>query len=114
VCTVCVYCQELLISYPQLVSSGVVDLSAGGALPLHLAAAGGHLDVVRALLAAGAPLEATEGKGQTALQVRHTAETGHFGVSRLQCTNHCKLLLLTSSDQQSRMQSPKGAASRGA
>lgn len=72
---VCIHFQELLISHPQLVPSGVVDLSAGGALPLHLAAAGGYLEVVRALLAAGAPLEATDGKGQTALQVRHTAET---------------------------------------
>ncbi len=56
-------------SHPALVPSAVGDLSAGGALPLHLAAAGGCVDLVLALLAAGAPLEARDGKGLTALQV---------------------------------------------
>jgi ankyrin repeat protein len=61
--------QVLISTHPGLVPSGVCDLSAGGALPLHLAAAGGWVDVVQALLAAGAPLEAKDGKGLTALQV---------------------------------------------
>jgi hypothetical protein len=61
--------QELIAAHPQLVPAAVGDLSAGDALPLHLAAAGGCVDVVQVLLAAGAPLEAKDGKGQTALQV---------------------------------------------
>lgn len=61
--------QELMHAHPHLVPGAVGDLSAGGALPLHLAAAGGCVDVVQALLAAGAPLEAKDGKGLTALQV---------------------------------------------
>lgn len=65
----CALVQELISAHPGLVASAVGDLSAGGALPLHLAAAGGCVDVVQALLAVGAPLEAKHGKGLTALQV---------------------------------------------
>jgi hypothetical protein len=65
----CALVQALVSAHPGLVPSGLCDLSAGGALPLHLAAAGGCVDVVHALLAAGAPLEAKDGKGLTALQV---------------------------------------------
>jgi ankyrin repeat protein len=63
--------QELIAAHPQLLPTAVRDLSAGGALPLHLAAAGGCVDVVQVLLAAGAPVEAKDGKGLTALQVSH-------------------------------------------
>lgn len=61
--------QELVAAHPQLLPSAVADLSGGGSLPLHLAAASGCVATVQALLAAGAPLEAKDGKGQTALQV---------------------------------------------
>lgn len=65
----CLSPQELISAHPGLLPSCVHDLSAGGALPLQLAAAGGYVDVVQLLLAAGAPLEAKDGKGLTALQV---------------------------------------------
>lgn len=38
-------------------------------MPLHVAVRGGHLDALKALLSAGAPLEAKDGNGRTALQV---------------------------------------------
>lgn len=78
--------QALLKYHPQIVPGAVGDLSAGGALPLHLAAAGGCVGVVLALLAAGAPLEARDGKGLTALQV-------HSALPRLVASNPCLQLL---------------------
>jgi hypothetical protein len=88
--------QELLISHPQIVPAAVGDLSAGGALPLHLAAAGGCVGVVLALLAAGAPLEARDGKGLTALQVcsappRVAASTGCLQLLGVLPGQHIKL-----------------------
>jgi ankyrin repeat protein len=65
----CLAPQELISAHPGLLQSAVHDLSSGGALPLQLAAAGGYVDVVQLLLTAGAPLEAKDGKGLTALQV---------------------------------------------
>lgn len=48
-------------------------------MPLHAAVRAGRLDALRALLAAGAPLEAKDGNGRTALQV------GRDGRMRLVC-----------------------------
>lgn len=78
--------QALLRYHPQIVPGAVGDMSAGGALPLHLAAAGGCVGVVLALLAAGAPLEARDGKGLTALQV-------HSALPRLVASSPCLQLL---------------------
>jgi ankyrin repeat protein len=46
-----------------------MDLSSGGQLPLHLAAAAGSTEVLQLLLAAGADVDAKNGTGETALQV---------------------------------------------
>lgn len=63
------YLQEIIASQPDLVPSSVLDLSSGGQLPLHLAAAAGSVGVLRLLLAAGADVRATNGTGETPLQV---------------------------------------------
>jgi hypothetical protein len=61
--------QELLSScLPDLLPSSVLDLSSGGQLPLHLAAAAGNVGVMRLLIDAGAQLEAVNGLRETALQ----------------------------------------------
>jgi hypothetical protein len=46
-----------------------MDLSSGGQLPLHLAAAAGSAEVLTLLLAAGTDVEAKNGSRETALQV---------------------------------------------
>lgn len=51
-----------------------------GRTALHLAAAGGHADVVAALLLAGCDVNITDGAGCTALQ--HAAADGHLEVVR--------------------------------
>ena len=52
-----------------------------GATPLHLAAAGGHLELARWLLESGAPPDATDSGGNTPLQGATLA--GHLEVARL-------------------------------
>lgn len=66
-CMIC--CQALLDLNPGMVAQSIRDLSSGGQLPLHLAAASGALDVLQLLLAAGADVAAQNGYGETALQV---------------------------------------------
>eukprot|EP00775_Hariotina_reticulata_P009341 gene9341-9504_t len=67
--------QELLSTcQPDLLPSSVPDLSSGGQLPLHLAAAAGNIGMMRLLMAAGAQLEAVNGLGETALQVAQRCE----------------------------------------
>lgn len=61
--------QGIIAAHPGLLSGSVVDLSSGGQLPLHLAAASGEVAVLRMLLDAGADLKAINGNGETALQV---------------------------------------------
>ncbi|KAF6252348.1 hypothetical protein COO60DRAFT_538233 [Scenedesmus sp. NREL 46B-D3] len=68
--------QEITAANPSLAPSSVMDLSSGGQLPLHLAAAAGSLDVLQLLLAAGADVEARNGMGETALQVRRCCQFG--------------------------------------
>ena len=67
---------------PQLVNStgnadytGVMEVQAGGFTPLLFAARGGHVDVVRALVAAGAPAGEAAADGTTALVI--AAHSGH-------------------------------------
>ena len=48
--------------------SGVIDLMTGSA-PLHAAARGGSAEAVKAVLDAGADIEARDGNGWTALRV---------------------------------------------
>ncbi|GLG94494.1 Ankyrin repeat and KH domain-containing protein mask [Gryllus bimaculatus] len=56
------------------------DVGQVGRNALHLAAAGGHADVVAALLLAGCDVNVTDGAGCTALQ--HAAADGHLEVVR--------------------------------
>lgn len=67
----------------ELLESSTADanaMTAGGWLPLHLAARGGHLAVVDALLSADADPLALDGRGQTALIV--AAAHGQLGCLR--------------------------------
>lgn len=49
-------------------TAGAWDVTNGVA-PLHLAAAKGHAELVEVLLEAGAPIDAHDGDGATAVQV---------------------------------------------
>ncbi|WIA20863.1 hypothetical protein OEZ85_005212 [Tetradesmus obliquus] len=66
--------QVIITAHPSLVPSSTMDLSSGGQLPLHLAAAAGSGDVLTLLLAAGVDVEAKNGQGETALQVAQRCE----------------------------------------
>jgi hypothetical protein len=68
--------QEIVAAHPHIVPSSVMDLSSGGQLPLHLAAAAGSIEVLQLLLAAGADVEAKNGSGETALQVGSCGAAG--------------------------------------
>jgi ankyrin repeat protein len=59
-----------------------MDLSSGGQLPLHLAAAAGSMEVLQLLLAAGADVEANNGTGETALQVRMCNKVAYGAAGR--------------------------------
>lgn len=61
--------------------SQLTAVDENGATPLHLAAAGGHLELVRWLLESGAPPDATDGGGNTPLQGATLA--GRLEVARL-------------------------------
>jgi ankyrin repeat protein len=61
--------QAVITEFPDLVSNGVIDLMTGSA-PLHAAARGGSAEAVKAVLDAGADIEARDGNGWTALRVR--------------------------------------------
>lgn len=61
--------EAVMKQHPQLLPSSVCDISSAGAHPLHLAAAGGHVDIIRALLAADADVNVTNDYGETPLQV---------------------------------------------
>jgi ankyrin repeat protein len=50
------------------VATGAWDVT-NGVGPLHLAAAKGHAELVELLLQGGAPVDAPDGDGATALQV---------------------------------------------
>jgi ankyrin repeat protein len=54
------------------VAAGAWDVTNGVA-PLHLAAAKGHTALVELLLQGGAPVDAPDGDGATALQVHRYA-----------------------------------------
>ena len=56
------------MEFPELVRSGVIDLMTGSG-PLHAAARGGCAEAVKAVLDAGADIEARDGNGWTALRV---------------------------------------------
>ena len=58
----------VLAAHPGLLSGGVADV-VSGELPLHAAARANHAGLVRLLVAGGAPLEAKNRGGRTALQV---------------------------------------------
>ena len=60
--------QDIVRQNPKIVQSGSYDVESGVA-PLHLAADQGQLEVLSALISAGADLQALDGHGQTALQV---------------------------------------------
>lgn len=81
-----------------MLRGAVRDLSAGGALPLHLAASGGQAGTLQLLLATGAPLEATDGRDQTALQVGccQGLVRNSCCIARVRCremaqANHCRV-----------------------
>ena len=61
--------KEALPAAQRALSSGA-PVRGASVLPLQAAAAKGYIDIVTMLVDAGAPLEATDGKGMTALQVR--------------------------------------------
>ena len=63
--------QAVISECPELVRSGVFDLMTGLA-PIHAAARGGNPDAVKAVLKAGADIEARDGNGWTALRVSRT------------------------------------------
>ena len=74
--------QAASAGHAKLLQSGLassrklVDLKNGrGRVPLHAAAAGGHLDVVEVLIAAGARFNALDNAGESSLHV--AAERGH-------------------------------------
>ena len=86
--------QAASAGHAKLLQSGLassrklVDLKNGrGRVPLHAAAAGGHLDVVEVLIAAGARFNALDNAGESSLHV--AAERGHAMV--------CRALVLTAS-----------------
>jgi len=58
---------------------GVMEVEAGGFSPLLFAARGGHVDVARRLLAAGAPVDDAAADGTSALVV--AAHSGHTGLA---------------------------------
>ena len=63
--------KEAIAANQEVVKAGVYELRNRLA-PLHCAAAHGHAEALQALIDAGAPLEATDGFGNTALQVLTT------------------------------------------
>ncbi|KAG1653204.1 hypothetical protein FOA52_010288 [Chlamydomonas sp. UWO 241] len=65
--------QAVFQAHSDFVSRGMVDLGSGE-LPLCLAARTGNAAAAAALLAAGAPVDARNGIGKTALQVSRTFE----------------------------------------
>jgi hypothetical protein len=91
-------------AHAAVLRSGEPDLSAGGALPLHLAATGGHAHALRLLLQAGAPLEGRDGRGRSALQLAQRGE---------QC--ECEAVLLQAGAHSEQRDSWQGveAAARG-
>ena len=60
--------QAVITEFPDLVNNGVIDLLTGSA-PLHAAARGGSAEVVKAVLDAGADIEARDGNGWNALRL---------------------------------------------
>ena len=93
--------QEAIQKNPELVRSGKCEV-ASTLTPLNCAAAQGHVPCLEALLEAGAPLEAEDGFGQTALQVLPTPGNGKilYFVNTLSVTTfrHCCLSLHSQAD----------------
>lgn len=58
------------------VTSGALDVT-NGVGPLHMAAANGHAALVDLLLQAGAPIDAPDGDGATAVQVTSHSSVLH-------------------------------------
>ncbi len=78
----CALCDVVAIEILLAHGADVNALDGDGATALHLAAAGGHLDVVRALIAhSSADVDLVDGDGATALHL--AAAGGHLDVHRL-------------------------------
>jgi ankyrin only family protein len=74
-------CQLRYAAFAQTLPQQLDLLNYDGQAPIHLAAMGGHCDVIRALHWLGTDLNATDGKGgRTALH--YTVERGHVGALR--------------------------------
>ena len=75
----CAFCDVVAIEILLAHGADVNALDGDGATALHLAAAGGHLDVVRALIAdSSADVDLVDGDGATALHL--AAAGGHLDV----------------------------------
>ena len=68
--------QEAIAAAPEVVGRGACNVHKRA--PLHVAASLGRLEAMEALLQAGAPVNATDGHGMTALQVGTACAQGFF------------------------------------